>query len=458
MDCSAIVLNKLLVERNLDIWAKLKLAFLDSAYGSVYSAISKHYDKYSELPSFEELEIQVREGITSKTLATLKLIDEPDISADVALDALIDQYTQNLTLGLLDKFVDKLPQYDSKEIKDNLATITLTVDEKTLNTENVFNMSELILFKSASELASERVFLGLNNDFDIALGGVAIEELIMVGGKRGAGKSIVCSNVCNNQYEMGNSCVYFTIEMKAHEVNERNASIGAGIPYNGLKKGELTDDEWLRLVRYRANMFEDADYLVQEYLAHKDRFRFENDLVKKSRLKSDNQIIIVDDRALSLSSIDLHLGKLKARFGPKLKVGVIDYVNQIVIEGTNQFDWQPQIVVSKKLKELARKHKVALVSPYQIDETGEARFAKGILDAADIALILEAGEESISMKTTKIRSAGGQDFTSKMDWNTLRLSAESVAKPVPKEKEKSGKKSKAPATVDDSKSDIPWDV
>ena len=62
MDISAIVLNKLLVEKNLDVWAKLKLAFLDPAYSSVYSTITRHYTKYSTIPSFDELEAVSREG------------------------------------------------------------------------------------------------------------------------------------------------------------------------------------------------------------------------------------------------------------------------------------------------------------------------------------------------------------------------------------------------------------
>ena len=62
MDTSAVVLNKLLTERNLDIWAKLKLVFLDPAYSSLYSVITKYYDKYSAMPSFDDLELTLREG------------------------------------------------------------------------------------------------------------------------------------------------------------------------------------------------------------------------------------------------------------------------------------------------------------------------------------------------------------------------------------------------------------
>lgn len=454
MDCSAIVLNKLLQERDLDIWARLKLSFLDSAYSSLYSSISRYYDKYSNLPSFEELELVLREGATQKTLATLKLIDEPDISAEVALDALLDQFTQNETIYLLDKFVDKLPLYDSAEIKENLASIVLKLDDKTLTTEGVYSMADIMLFKNLDEIARDRVHLGLNNTFDAVLAGVARQELILIGGQRGAGKSIACSNLFANQYENGNTCVYFSIEMIAHETLERNLSILSQVPYLALKQNTLSHSDMLKVIKTRAAMFNDADDLVREFTQTNDKYKFEQRLVKEKELKQDNQMIIIDDRALTLTSIDLHLGKLKARFGDKLAVCVVDYLNQIIVEGgSSQFDWMPQIVVSKKLKELARKHDVVMVSPYQIDAAGEARFAKGILDAADIALIMKPHQDAISFDTTKIRGGPPMKFTSPINWDTLRISPISIERPVEEEKPKRTKKGK----VDEGAADLPWD-
>ena len=320
-------------------------------------------------------------------------------------------------------------------------------------------MNDIMLFKHPDESAKERVHLGINNTFDAALGGVARQELILVGGARGSGKSITANNIMVNQYESGNTAVYFNIEMTGYETLERTVSILAGVDHQRLKQNKLTDDELLKVVKARAGMFQNADDLVLDYMKHKDRFKFEETLVRDKELKPDNQMIIIDDRALTLSSVDLHLGKLKAKFGDKLTVCVIDYLNQIVIEGASQYDWQPQIVVSKKLKDLARKYEIAMVSPYQIDASGEARFAKGILDAADIALVMKAHDKdtgAISFETTKIRGGKEMAFTSGIDWETLRISPISVEKPEEKETiKKAGKKSKQEAQADD-KGDVPW--
>ena len=460
MDTSAVVLNKLLTERNLEIWAKLKLVFLDAAYSSLYGQINKYYEKYSAVPSFDELELTLREGPASKTLATLRLTEVPDVSAEVALDALIDQYTQNETVKLLDKFVDKLPLYDSNEIKDNLANIALTIEEKTHTSEKVFTMADMMMFQHPDQMEKERVYLGLNNTFDAVLGGVARQELILIGGKRGSGKSITSSNIFINQYESGNSSLYFSIEMTAMETMQRNLAILADVNLQNLKQNKLTDEEVLKVVKARAGMFQDADQLVLEFLRHRDRYKFEEQLVRNYILKENNQMIVVDDRDLTLSSIDLHIGKAKAKFGDHLKVVVVDYINQIVLEGSDQYDWKPQIEVSKKLKNLARKYEVVLVSPYQIDKDGEARFAKGILDSADVALVMEAHDKetnAISFETTKIRGGKEMAFTCPIDWDTLRISPQSVDKPAAKESVKrTGKKAEAELKQDDASADLPW--
>ena len=260
--------------------------------------------------------------------------------------------------------------------------------------------------------------------------------------------------------KQANASIYFTIEMEAHETLQRNMSILANVNHQNLKNNTLTDSELLQVVKSRADMYEDSDKLVMDFIKDRDQYKFEETLVRECALKETNQMVIIDDRALTLSSIDLHLGKMKSRFGDKFTVAVIDYLNQIVVEGASQFDWQPQIIISKKLKELARKYAIVMVSPYQIDANGETRFAKGILDAADIALLMEANSKedaAMSFETTKIRGAKEMRFTSGMDWDSLRISPISIEKPVAKE-DKPKKIKRAGTKVDEPAADLPWDT
>lgn len=463
MDISAVALNKLISEQDLDMWAKIKLVYIDPAFSSLYSAISRYYEKYNKIPSFDDLELTLREGPALKTLATIKLSDVPDIDTQVIVDALVDQYTQSETIKKLDKYLDKLPSYDTKEIKENLSAIVLELDEKTYSAEGVFSMSDIMFFVPPDDVSNTRYHLGLNNSFDAATGGLAREEYILVGGQRGSGKSITGANVCVNQYEAGNVSAYFTIEMTGRETLERFMAIHAKVPHAHIRKGTLSESETLALIQARANMFVGAGGHVEDYKRHRDRYRFEEQLVRNCKLKEDNQMIIVDDRALTLTALDLHLGKIKSKFGDKFTVAVVDYVNQIVIEGADKYDWKPQIHVSTKLKEFARKYGIIIFSPYQIDSSGEARFAKGILDAADVALVLEAGEDSMTFDTTKIRGSAEMKFTSAIDWNTLRISPIPLDTPDKEQKiPRAGKKKKEEKQedkkVDDSEADLPWNA
>ena len=57
----------------------------------------------------------------------------------------------------------------------------------------------------------------------------------MVGGKRGAGKSVICANIANNVYESGKSVIYFTIEMDSRSILQRCCAIATQVPFSRLR-------------------------------------------------------------------------------------------------------------------------------------------------------------------------------------------------------------------------------
>jgi hypothetical protein len=65
------------------------------------------------------------------------------------------------------------------------------------------------------------------------------------------------------------------------------------------------------------------------------------------------------------------------------------------------------------------------------------------------------------METTKIRGAKEMKFTSPMNWDTLRISPQSIEKPVaaekPKDKVKRAGKKEDSTTTGEPASDMPWD-
>jgi len=297
--------------------------------------------------------------------------------------------------------------------------VFVDIDEKTYNNEQTFRMNNFLL--SSEEAISTRIPLGFNALLDHKSGGMQLTDLVLIGGMRGSGKSIVGVNIVCNQFDNGFVGLFFSIEMPGVEIYHRMMSVMSGVPHDRIRNNRLEQNDYNLLANVQRDFYNNSDSLYDKFLEDRDYAAFERHLIREKSLREDKQLIIIDNQQLTIADIDLHMHKAKAQFGENLRLVVVDYVNQIVPPGDDMYDWKTQIQLSKNLKNLARKHEVCVVSPYQIDKGGEARFAKGLLDAADIALNLEAQESSLRFTTTKCRGFERVELESKIDWETLKI-------------------------------------
>ena len=193
-----------------------------------------------------------------------------------------------------------------------------------------------------------------------------------------------------------------------------------------------------------ANRFEEGQKKLQEYKQHRNFDDFHHSLTTNCELLPTQQVDVIYDPALTLAKIKAEMDKkVKA-----LNVGVVlvDYINQVkrsaIPSRSGQYDWSEQIEVSKALKSMAQEYECTVVTPYQTDASGEARFAKGILDAADAAFALETYQDeetgSITFTCTKMRSAAPTDFTSTYNGDTGKIGPDTALSP--KEREESSLK------------------
>lgn len=424
MSSSLVVLHSVLgeTELSLQIWSQLKLDYFPVEYQPVFRALSQFYTSHGKLPSKSELTLALTRSISESPIYGLFLSFEPpeDIDALVALKVLVDEYIQESALDKLEKLVTKISEYSGEEVIDKIANIAYDLESSSDVQSTMYSVQDIELFGQDPKVSY--IPLGLNNNMDNNIIGVARSETILIGGRRGSGKSIVCSNLVVNEYLNGYTSAYFTIEMRAAQVHRRNIGIEAGISSVSLRNGNLTHEEKAKVAETLCRKYTDSGKVLSSFYEHNDLHKLEIEL-KKCTLNKDNQIIIIDSPHLSLVDIDTTLARLKATYGKKLRMVAVDYVNQIQI--TDKFDWQSQITISSTLKELAAKHDVAIAAPYQIDATGEARFSKGILDSADYAIILEASQDEkcpyIKFETTKARDVPPFSVCSNMDWKTLRI-------------------------------------
>lgn len=420
-DVAGIVLNSILKnpDESLEIFPRLKLQYFNSSYSELFVSVTKYYNKYNELPNFESLEMTVRDSNIGKKIKALSLLEvSEDIDIHIAVEALVDQFTQEETLNNLSSFVDKIPHYDSSEIILKLSEVVMHLEEVTDDAEDVVLMDDIFIMDE--EEVHKRIPLSLNNTLDADSGGMELTNLIMIGGHRGSGKTVAACNICTNHYEMGDTTMFFSIEMRAREINNRFMSILSEVSNKSLRNMTCTPQELLKIARVRANFFDNSEEVYQDFLKHANFKQFETDLVKSKKLKKDNQIILIDNSRLTLADIDLNIQKFKQKHGDKLKSVVVDYVNQIVV--SDKYDWKQQIALSNALKEMGNKHDVLMVTPYQTDKTGEARFAKGLLDSADVAINLTNNTDYINFKSAKTRGIAPFDFNAPVEWDTFKMS------------------------------------
>lgn len=411
------ILSRILQERDLSAWSQLKPQFFDPPYSVIFSQVSKFYEVYDKLPSFEDLTLSIRDDTTKSLVETLHDVEVPEeLDTDVLLQSLVNEYAQKEVLTSVDRLVDDIVYLSAGEMVAKLSELAIELEDKTESDEQIMSMADFKTYDK-DELKSFCP-LGISNAFDSHSLGLAPSEFMMIGGYRGSGKSVICANIVVNQFTQGNSSLYFSIEMRGREVFQRHLSILAGVSAERLKKNSLTKEELQKVANARASMHEEGNAVYEEYLSHRDFDKFETEVLTLP-LNKANQMVIIDNQSLTISSIDATIQTYKARFKDKLKVVVIDYLNVIACQ--DAFDWKVQIDLAKKVKGLARKHDIAIVSPFQIDEKGGVRFSKGILDAPDWAFNLQAKEHSILFENKKTRGSAPIDFESETHWDSLRI-------------------------------------
>lgn len=458
MNLASALFKRILEEEDFDTWSSLRRHYLPSEYHVVYDIVDKQIDSYHKLPTIEELKLATRDSLTLDKIYAIEAI-EVEAEPFLLLDYLKNEFTQQETLSQLYKYVEESIAFETaEETLESLYDIISRIEDKVELRSVEDNMQKINLFESEDEIA-DYIPLGLNAEFDTKVRFKSTDYILM-GGKRGSGKSITCSNLADTVYRRGKSVLFFTIEMPTREVLQRQCSIGTGVAHSKIKYRTLDNLEWMKIATWWAERYQNGEKHLETYKEHRDFDRF-HAAIQKEEL-NPVQIDIIYDPVLTLPKLKAEIIKRIRKLG-NVGLVIVDYVNQIKRTNSSEdkFDWKDQIVVSTALKTMAGELNVPFFSPYQIDASGEARFAKGILDSADAAFTLEASADSIQFTCTKIRGDAKINFTSKAYWDTLRIGPENGTEIVV-ENDKPARKGFKPEKdtkpiMDGIYDDPPWD-
>ena len=437
MNIASALIKQIIVLQDSDTWSYLRKHYLPNEYHTIFSIIDGHSQKYHTVPTFEDLKFEIRDSATQEKLLAIEAL-EVEAEPSMLLQYLKNEYTQKEILYSLEKYIDHSISFeDAEESVSHLHQIVLDIEEKVELEQPQESMQRISLFPAEEEL-EKYLPLGMNSAFDEEFK-FSPRDLILVGGRRGSGKSITCCNIANTVYESGKSAIYFTIEMDSREILQRCCSIATGVPHERIRKRNLSVTEWELVAAWWANRFVNPEEKLNLYKEHRDFDRLHYDLKTNCELLPTQQLDVVYDASLTLSKIRAELDK-KVKSAMDVGVIIVDYINQVkrsnLPSRAGQYDWTEQIEVSKALKSMAQEYEVPVYSPYQIDATGEARFAKGILDAADAAFTIDTWRTEDAIMTfncTKMRSGKMGTFTSTMNWETLKIGPESALTPDEKE-------------------------
>ncbi len=441
MNLEAATLKLLLHEKEkekaLATYAELRPEYFSATFRAILSNISDFYDKEGYVPNHNEVQVfRSRDKKSLSALASINLVDVEGVDIHVAVEELANQHAQNTTLDLVDGLLTEISLLSRHDLLDKLAAIPIKLEETLTTSEVVFTARDIPLFSRPEAVAKTKMLSGISNQWDTEAGGYYRQELVLLGGKRGSGKSIMCANLIAQQHLQGNVSIYATIEMTAVETFHRIMCILAEVPFTAIKQGTLTADETKKLAYSMSTLFEGGQAVFDKHFSNSaavDVYSFQDELQRTCQEKDEGRIIILDDRDLSIATIDVKLSSYKARYGDQLTLMVVDYINQVVYEpGADPYDWKVQTLLGKMLKNLSRKNDVCIVSPYQMDDNGATRFAKGILDAADLAQLINVGiveddKGILMLETTKSRSTRDDGkYGISINWDTLRIDPREV--------------------------------
>ena len=431
VDLQKLALRRLIDTQSNDLYSRLLNQYFTGINATLYDKIKLFYKANVRLPTTDEI-LAIRLDAAIQDYLENQIYAEDNscegLQDEFLIAQLQDYYIREETISFMDKMIDNLDSLEKVEIVDKLQNHLLHLNKAIPHDDELYDVAELDFFPNEEDF---KIYpSGLSHEFDSINGGFATQELVLLGGRRGSGKSIISLNLALNRFLQGNTVSFFTIEMRYKEVYDRVQSIISGVPFLDIFRNQLTDSQKLQMAKAKFDVFYEKSDTVTNLLGDLERERdfkkFEQRVkAEKPKLK-EHRLFMIDDEGLTLNRID-HYNNMFASKYPNYNMSVVDYIN--IIKHEDQKDWKTQITIADSLKSQSRKYDLTMISPYQIDASGEARFAKGILDSADRSFNFFPPPENedrslnnkVTIHTTKMRNGKHMSFDVLMDWACVKI-------------------------------------
>ena len=308
IDLQKLTLRRLLDTQSNDLYSKLLNQYFTGINSVLFDKIKSFYKANTRLPSTDEI-LALRKDTGLQEYLENQICDEDNQNEAVQDEFLVAQlqdfYIRDETIHFMDKFIDQLEDLEKVEIVDKFQNHLLHLNQAIPHDDELYDIAELDFFPSEDDF---KIYpSGLSNEFDAINGGFATQELIMLGGRRGSGKSIISLNLAINRFLQGNTVAFFTIEMRYKEVYDRVLSIISGVPFLDIFRNQLTDAQKITMAKAKFENFykpsDKIDTMLQELEYTKDFKNFEKRVkIERPELK-DHRLFMIDDESLTLTEL-----------------------------------------------------------------------------------------------------------------------------------------------------------
>ena len=152
MNLTSALLKQIISQEDFDTWGNLRENYLTAEYQALYKVMATHIKNFSELPSFDDLKLSIRDRKLQEKVFAIEAV-EVDIDAWVLLEYVKNEYTQVEILDELDKFIDKTVAIsDAEQNVEAIQQIVLDVSDRVDLKPPEENMQTISLFDSEADL------------------------------------------------------------------------------------------------------------------------------------------------------------------------------------------------------------------------------------------------------------------------------------------------------------------
>ncbi len=183
-------------------------------------------------------------------------------------------------------------------------------------------------------------------DFDRKTGGLRPGDLVIVAGRPSMGKTTLAVNIAEYAAvhpDIKASVAIFSMEMPAEQLLTRMLSSIGGVPLNGIRSGQISDEDWVRVTAATSQL-------------------------------SEAKIFIDESPGLTPTELRARARRIKREHG--LGLVVVDYLQLMQVPGTKENRATEIAEISRGLKALAKELAVPVIALSQLNRGVEQRTEK----------------------------------------------------------------------------------